>query len=220
MEAVALTGFEPAVGHVAADAGVVVVFLNVCDDRPAVPLGIQSLCDPALPMLVAAAVADEHDVPESVRLQAASHVGQHRFEGVLPHRERARAPHMSGLRLDLTFRNQLDDRRAESVAQSPRDGVAVGFEHVIVLARDQPGPVRLDSARWHDGSGLAVGQSIPDVHPGHFLDPYRVRRGERVGGVGAVVDVVPAVAAAHRAWVRRPPVLRLGWEGNEQEQKC
>ena len=60
-----------------------------------------------------------------------------------------------------------------------------------------------------DDVGLAGLHRVAHVHPRHLFQPHGVRRSAAgFGGVGAVVRVVAAVAAAHRARIRRAALAR------------
>ena len=217
VEAIALTVFQPAEGHVAGHRVVVVVLLHMCHDGRARELLVEPLGHGALSALIAAAVAYEDDVAKSVHLQAVGDIGQQRFEGLLAQAEGTGAGHVAAGRLDVAFGHQLDDRSAEGVAQLARDGVTVGAQHMVVLAGGEPWAVGFDTAGGDDGRGLAFRQGVADVHPGHLLDPDRGRGGKRVGRVAAVVDVGRAIAASHAVRVALRALLSLGdRRGDEQ----
>ena len=149
-------------------------------------------------------------------LQAMRHVGQHRLEGLLLEADRARARHVTARGIDVALRDQLDNRSAKGVPEPACDRIAVGTEHVVVLACREPGAVGLHAARRDDDRRLAVVQSVSDVHPRHLLHPHRVRRGERIRRVEAVVYVRRAVTAAHAPRITLRTLLRLGGRGSEK----
>ena len=202
VEVVAFARDDATRPHVLGDGPVVVVLRDVVRRGPAAPLAGEPLGHGLHGTLVAAAVPDEHDVVESVGLEALRHVREDSLERLAPQADRAGAPHVARLRLDPTFGDELEHRRAQRVAEGAGDRVAVGAEHVVVLARHQPRTVRLDPAGRNDGRRLPGRERVADVHPRHLLDPHGVGRGKRVRRVGAIVDVRPAVTAAHGAGVR------------------
>ena len=130
--------------------------------------------------LVSAAVADVDDVLEPVHVQAVPHVLEHHPEGLVAHGKSPGIAHVPGPGLESALRHQLDDRRAERVAEFARDGVARPLEHVVVLAQGDVGPVLLDASGGDDGGGLAGGHRVAHLDPRQLLDPDRVQRSDGV----------------------------------------
>ncbi len=203
MQAVGLAAHESLRLHVLRHAGVVVVLLDVRDHRRPVPQLRHRVRHGALRPLIAAAVADQDDVLEAVHLEAVHHVREHGDERRRAQAQRAGAGHVARLRFNAAFRHELDDRCAQRVAQLARDRLAVRVEHVVVLARDEPGSVGLHPAGGNDHRGLARLERIADIHPRHFLEPHRLGRGQGIGRIGTVVRAGTALAATHAAAGRR-----------------
>src|SRR4030095_15707536 len=95
--------------------------------------------------------------------------------------------------------NVLPALRAARVAHVAGDRFAVRMQHVVVLAGDEPRTVRLDAPGRDDDVGLAGLERVAHVHPGHLFEPDAAGGAQRVRRVGAVVRIVAAVTAAHRA---------------------
>ena len=144
------------------------------------PAGVQLRGHVLHPALVAAAVADEHDVREPVRAEARADVGQQAAEGLLGQADRRGVAHVLGGRVDVPLGHERDDRRDQGVAELPRDGLGRRPEHVVVLARRQVRPVLLHAAGGDDHRVLAAPpQRVADLHPGHLLEEDRVERVDR-----------------------------------------
>ena len=201
--------------HVLRHAGVVVVLLDVRHDRRALPDLGHRIRDPALSRLVAAAIADQNDASETVRLQAVHQIREHHTERFFAHADRTGRRHVSAGRTDVAFGHELHDRRAQRIAQLPRNRVAVGMQDIVVLARDQPRPVRLHTAGGDDRGGFPGLQGVAHVHPGHLFHPHRVGGGERIHGVYAVVRIRGTRATASVAGITLGLVWRsaLGADG-------
>ena len=179
MVAVAGAFLHPQLVHARHDAGVVVVARDVVRLGLA-PAFVEGGCRGSHAGLVPPAVADVDDVLEAVHVQAVPHVFQHHPEGLIAHGQGSGIAHVPGPGLESALRHQLDDRRAEGVAQLTRDGVAGALKDVVVLAQGDVGSVLLDTPGGDDGSGLAGGHRVPDLDPGQLLDPDRVQRSDRV----------------------------------------
>ena len=166
-----------------------------------IPLRRECFCNVSHASLVSTTIADKNDVFKPVHLEAVCGVGKHRLEGLLAKTYRSRTSHVATLWLDTTLRNQLKNGCAYSVAKFSSDRVTVGAQHIVVFTRHQPRAVRLDTTRRDNCRRFACNQSVPDVHPGHFLKPYTICCWQWVGCVRAVVFVVAAISTAHRAGV-------------------
>src|SRR5262249_49268638 len=93
-------------------ARIVVVFRDEMNLRLAVsPSRRQFSRDLFHPLLVAAAVADEDEVFETIRAEARRNVRQQTFESLLRDADRAGIAHVAGGRINLAFRDEGDDGR-------------------------------------------------------------------------------------------------------------
>src|SRR5690349_17685420 len=133
VKAVAFPNRNPTRFHVLRDSRVVVVLLDVRDDRITLPDCRERISDGTLTALIPTAVADQDDVLEAVRLEAVYDVGQQRAEGFLTQADRATGRHVPTRRIDAPLGYECNHRRAERVAERARDGLAIGAQHVVVF---------------------------------------------------------------------------------------
>ena len=198
MQAVRLAGFQSHLFFkMFLDAGVVVVLLQMRDQWFGAPQFVQRIRNLALAPLIAAAIANEKNFREAVRLQAAHNVGQHGLERGLLEADTAWTRHMARGRIVRTFWHKLQNRCAQRVAKFARDRVAIGMQHVIVFAGHQPRTVGFHATRCNNRRRFAGFECVTDIHPRHLFHPHRVRCWQRIHGVGAVVRVVHALPSTH-----------------------
>ena len=143
------------------------------------PLGRQFVGHGLHAFLVAAGVADQHDLPETMRAIARANIRQQPAVGVFAQADRARVLHMLARRVDGPLGHEADDRRHQSVAQLAGDGLGRRPQHDVVLAGDQVGPVLLNAAGGHDHGILPAAHGVADLHPSHVLDEQRIHRVDR-----------------------------------------
>ena len=147
--------------------------------RDTFPLRRKGSRDRLHAVLVAAAVADQHDPPEAVRLQRRADVRQQRLKRLLAQADRSRIQHVQRRRLDIAFRHELHDRRDERIAQLPRDRLRRPSQNDIVLSCNEVRPVLLDAASRHDHRVLSGLQRVADFHPSQVFDEHRIDRRNR-----------------------------------------
>ena len=145
--------------------------------------------------------------------------------------------HVAALRLDVAFGHVLDDRRAQRVAQLARDRVAVGVQHVVVLAGHEPRTVRLDAAGRDDDRRLARLQarrarpSTSSLRSRPWLPSAAGSARRRsctdcravAAAHGARIGLAPLAAAGRAGCRRRPPAaaaVRTANELDEQQRRC
>ena len=134
-------------------------------------------------VLIAAAVADEHDGLEAGDLEAAANVAQQRAVGVFRQADRARVLHVQRGGIEISLGNERDDGGDEGVAQLPGDRLGGPPQDDIVLAGGEVGAVLFDPAGGDDDGLLAGRHGVADFHPGEVFEKDRF---DRVDGAFAL----------------------------------
>ena len=122
---------------------------------------------------------DEDDVLEAVHGETLADVLQHGLERLFADAEGPRIAHVTGRRLEVPFGYELDDRRAQGVAQRPGDVFARGLEDVVVLPHGDVGTVLLDPPRRYEDRGLARRDGVANLDPRELFEPDRIERLDR-----------------------------------------
>ena len=138
------------------------------------PLLVQLAGNRLHALLVAAAVADHHEVLEAVRLETGADVGEKTLIRVLGQTDRAGILHVAGRRVDAAFGHERHDRSHQSVAEFAGDRLGGRAQNVVVLAGRQIGPILFDSAGWDDDRCLPRLECIADFHPRKLFDKDRI----------------------------------------------
>ena len=136
------------------------------------------------PRLVAAVVAEQHDVAEAVqRASCAPRPRAALLESVLRDRDRAREAHVPGRRRDrrLPARRRSPARPARCRARAAMRSASTCARDVV-LAERHVRAVLLGAADRDDDRGLAGRQRVAHLGPGQLLELDAGRRGVRQAG--------------------------------------
>ena len=105
--------------HIGGLRRAIIVVDEVGPDAACRPTPVQVGRDLFQEMLIAAVIAQKHDVGEARLPQAAGRADQRALEGRLGYRDRAGKAHMLGGRRDIAFRHIGDHRCDQRVARAP-----------------------------------------------------------------------------------------------------